>query len=152
MSSSRKLITKQKLFIFSTILKRFFFFKPIIWKVWPKISSEVGRQTEGATCQGWSGCGCDKFSVTNLDTLLLDILLLCFLKYVELPKQHSAGKNPHYPFSFKGNGRTSTKIWGNLSVWDTKSHCAFEWSVAKDSGPDTISTFSLNERSQQQQI
>ena len=36
---------------------RDFFFKPIIWKVWPKISSEVGRQTEGATCQGWSGCG-----------------------------------------------------------------------------------------------
>ena len=98
------------------------------------------------------GLCCDKFSVTNLDTLLLDILLLCFLKYVELPKQHSAGKNSHYPFSFKGNGRTSTKIWGNLSVWDTKSHCAFEWSVAKDSGPDTISTFSLNERSQQQQI
>ena len=56
MSSSRKLITKQKLFIFSTILKRFFF-KPIIWKVWPKISSEVGRQPEVATCQGWSGCG-----------------------------------------------------------------------------------------------
>ena len=26
-----------------------------MWKVWPKISSEVGRQTEGATCQGWSG-------------------------------------------------------------------------------------------------
>ena len=26
------------------------------------------------------GLCCDKFSVTNLDTLLLDILLLCFLK------------------------------------------------------------------------